>query len=256
MPLIVEEETTNKYVLVDGYRRFYALKFLGKEAAECIIDSLSSEEERIIKRLGIELHTKRRTAYQLEKMITRLLENKAYDAKLIASLCHVSAGTISKYIRGCDVNPEWLRRGEQANVGRHTLTDIHKLNVNDNIKNHILDKYIDKEINKSVVDVIKKCTKEEAFTSIPEENTKDFIDEVILQQFQENDAIKEIVHKNSLEAEYTNKSHTFMHNLNLRLLTKVEKTLSNYNYFNYLSNSQKGELSKSVQKIRLILNPP
>ncbi|MFA9560373.1 ParB/Srx family N-terminal domain-containing protein [Evansella sp. AB-rgal1] len=34
VPLIVEEEGENQYVLVDGYRRFYALEFLGVEDAE------------------------------------------------------------------------------------------------------------------------------------------------------------------------------------------------------------------------------
>jgi len=43
--------------------------------AECSVEKLSSEEERIVKRLGIEFHTKKRTAYQLERMINRLLEN-------------------------------------------------------------------------------------------------------------------------------------------------------------------------------------
>jgi ParB-like chromosome segregation protein Spo0J len=256
IPLIVEEESTNKYVLVDGYRRFYVLDFLGIEAAVCIIESFSSEEERIIKRLGKELHTKRRTSYQLGKMINQLLENEAYDAKLIASLCNVSVGTIAKYIRGSDVNSEWLRRGEQANVGKHAFTDIQKLNVNDDTKNHIADRYIDKEINKSVVDVIKKSTKEKAFTNIPEEKTKACIDEIIVQQSKEFDAIREVVHKNSLEEKYTKYSHTFMHNITLSKLTKVEKNLSNRNYLNYLSSGQRLEINKSVQKILLILNSP
>ncbi|MCD8503243.1 MAG: ParB/RepB/Spo0J family partition protein [Bacillaceae bacterium] len=96
VPLTVEEEGKNQYVLVDGYRRFYALDFLGKEYAECSVEKLSSEEERIVKRLGIELHTKKRTAYQLERMINRLLENEKYDTKLIASLCGVTEATIKK----------------------------------------------------------------------------------------------------------------------------------------------------------------
>lgn len=256
VPLSVEEVSTNKYVLVDGYRRFYAMEFLKKEAAECTVETLSSEEERIIKRLGKELHTKRRTAYQLEKMISRLLENDAYEAKLIASLCNVSVGTITKYISGSDVSPEWLRRGEQANVGRHAFTDIHRLDVNEDTKEHIADRYIDKEINKSVVDVIKKSTKEKAFINVPEEKEKECIDEIIVQKSQEYDSIREVVHKNSLEAKYTKYSHTFMHTLNLRLLKKVEKILSINNYLNYLSNGQKVELDKSFRNILLILNPP
>lgn len=69
VPLTVEKEGKNQYVLVDGYRRFYALEFLGLEDVECRVEKLSSEEERIVKRLGVELHTKKRTAYQLERII-------------------------------------------------------------------------------------------------------------------------------------------------------------------------------------------
>lgn len=54
VPLIVEDLGTGKYVLVDGYRRFYALDFLGRETAECIVESATSIEGRIIKRLGKE----------------------------------------------------------------------------------------------------------------------------------------------------------------------------------------------------------
>jgi ParB-like chromosome segregation protein Spo0J len=180
VPLTVEEESKNQYVLVDGYRRYYALEFIGVEEAYCNVEEPSSEEERIVKRLGIELHTKRRTAYQLERMINRLLESEEYDARLIASLCNVKEATITKYVRGFDVNPEWLRRGEQTGAGRHAFTEIHNLNVSDETKNYIADRYIDREIPKTTIEVIKKATKEKAFKDIPEENVKECIDEIMI----------------------------------------------------------------------------
>jgi len=256
VPLIVEEESKNQYVLVDGYRRFYALEFLEVVDAECSVEMLSSEEERIVKRLEIELHTKRRTSYQLERMINRLLENEKYDAKLIASLCNVTGGTITKYIRGYDVNPEWLRRGEQTGAGRHAFTDIHKLNISEETKNFIADKYIDRQINKSTVDVIKKATNEKAFKDVPEENLKECIDQIIKQQSKDYENVKEIVSENSLQAGYTKSSHTFMHNLTLNLLARIEKIFNNSHYVNYLSNKQKDQLIKSLRNLLLILNPP
>ncbi|WP_299093871.1 ParB/RepB/Spo0J family partition protein [uncultured Metabacillus sp.] len=256
VPLIVEEENKNEYVLVKGYRRFYVLKFLGKTDAECIVEKLTSEEERIIKRLGIELHTKRRTAYQLERMINRLLENEKYNVKLIASLCNVTVGTITKYIRSSDINPEWLRRGEQTGAGRHAFTDIHKLNINEETKNYIADKYIARQINKTTVDIIKKAASEKSFKDIPEENLKQCIDQIIEQQNKVYENVKEIVSENSLQAGYTKSSHIFMHNLILSLLTRIEKIFNSSYYVKYLSNKQKDQLITSLRNLLLIINPP
>ncbi|MDN4495132.1 ParB N-terminal domain-containing protein [Ureibacillus aquaedulcis] len=130
-PLIVQLESEDTYVLVEGYRRFYALQFLGKKYADCFIENYTSEEDRIIKRLRIEFQTKKRTAYQLEEMINRLLENELYDVKLLASLCNVTEKTIAKYRKGSDVNPDWIRRGRKTGAGRHGFTIIHKLNVSE-----------------------------------------------------------------------------------------------------------------------------
>jgi ParB-like chromosome segregation protein Spo0J len=256
VPLIVEKESENQYVLVDGYRRFYALEFLGIKDAECSVEKLSSEEERIVKRLGIELHTKRRTAYQLERMINRLLENEKYDTKLIGSLCNVTEGTITKYIRGSNVNPEWLRRGEQTGAGRHAFTDIHKLNISEETKNYIAEQYIDRKINKTTVEVIKKATKEKAFKDIPEENLKECIDKIIVKQSKIYETVKEIVSENSLQARYTEGSHTFIHNLTLNLFTRIGRIFNNTYYISYLSNKQKDQLTKSLRNLLLILNPP
>ncbi|ASN04304.1 ParB/RepB/Spo0J family partition protein [Virgibacillus necropolis] len=256
VPLIVEEESKDHYILVDGYRRFYALEFLGEINAECSIEKLSSEEERIVKRLGIELHTRKRTAYQLERMINRLLETGKYDAKLIASLCNVTERTITKYIRGLDINPDWIRRGEQAGAGRHAFTDIHNLNLTEENKNYIANKYIDRQINKTTVDVLKKATREKAFEEIAEENIKKCIDQVIEKQSKDYETVKEVVNENSLQAGHTKSGHTFMHNLNLNLITRIEKVFKNRYYVNYLSDKQKDQLIKSLRNLILTLKPP
>ncbi|WP_226036126.1 ParB N-terminal domain-containing protein [Aquibacillus saliphilus] len=192
VPLTVEEESGNQYVLVDGYRRFYTLDFLGMEDAECNVEKRSSEEERIVKRLGIELHTKKRTAYQLERMINRLLENEKYDTKIIASLCDVKEDTIKKYIRGSDVDPEWLSKGEKNNAGRHAYTEIHHLNISKENKDYIAGKYGDRQINKTAVGVIKKATGEKAFKDIPEEHVKECVNQIIEQQSKNYETVKRL----------------------------------------------------------------
>jgi ParB-like chromosome segregation protein Spo0J len=256
VPLIVEEKGENQYVLVDGYRRYFALDFLKIEAAECIVETYSSEEERIVKRLSKELHTKRRTAYQLERMIKRLLENEKYDIPLIASLCNVTEGTIRKYVRGADVDPEWLRIGEENNVGKHTLTEIHNLNINKEAKNYIFDKYKDKQIKKTTVHVIKKATKEKAFMDIPEEYVKKCMDDIIDHKNNEYEAVREIVYENSLQAGYTKESHTFIHRLVLSLLSRVKKIFHNKNYVDYLTTKQKKEIMKLINSLQQIIDQP
>ncbi|MEC2159748.1 ParB/Srx family N-terminal domain-containing protein [Virgibacillus halodenitrificans] len=256
VPLTVEEESENQYVLVDGYRRYYALEFIGLEDAYCCVEEQTSEEERIVKRLGIELHTKRRTAYQLEKMINRLLENETYDVRMIAILCNVKEATITKYIHGSDVIPEWLRRGEQTGAGRHAFTDIHNLNISDETKTYIADRYINREFPKTTIEVIKKATKEKAFKDIPEENVKECIDKIIIQQSRNYETVKEIISEDGLQAGYTKISHSYMHTLTLKLLTRVQKFLRNKHYVKHLSNKQKAELTAKVRDLLMILNPP
>ncbi|AVR00279.1 hypothetical protein OBCHQ24_15110 [Oceanobacillus iheyensis] len=256
VPLIVEEESENQFVLVDGYRRFYALEFIGLEDAYCDVVEHSSEEGRIVKRLGLELHTKKRTAYQLEKMINRLLENDNYNVRFIASLCNVTVATITKYVNGSDVNPEWIRRSEQTGAGRHGLTVIHNLNVSDENKNYIVDKYIGREIPKTIIDIIKKATKEKAFQDIPEEDVTECLEEIIVQQSRNYENVKEVVNEKSLQAGYSKSSHTFVHKLTLKLLTRAESIFRNKYYVQSLSKKQKSELTKKVRSLLMSLDPP
>ncbi|WP_040207304.1 hypothetical protein [Neobacillus jeddahensis] len=235
---------------------FFALQFLGKLKADCIIEKLSSEDERIVKRLSMELHTKRRTAYQLEKMINHLLKTEKYDVKSIAGLCNVTEKTLNKYIQGLDVNLEWIRRGEKTGAGRHAFTDIHSLNLSEEDKNFIADLYINRNINKAIIDVIKKAAKEEAFEDIPEENIKKCLSQIIDHQLKEYEQVKEILYNNSLQANYNEKAHTFMHNLVLNLLKRIEKSFKNKYYVNYVSIKQRDQLNKLLRSLFILLNPP
>ncbi|MCG3418228.1 ParB/Srx family N-terminal domain-containing protein [Oceanobacillus jordanicus] len=256
VPLIVEEESENQFVLVDGYRRFYALEFIGLEDAYCDVVEHSSEEGRIVKRLGLELHTKKRTGYNLEEMIASLLESKKYDVSTIANLCNVTLATITKYVNGSEVNPEWLRRRKQTGAGFHALPVIHNLNVNDENKKYIADKYLGREIPKTTVDIIKKATEEKAFQDIPEEDVIECFEEIIVQKSRNYENVKDVVNEKALQAGYTKGSHTFVHNLILSLLTRVERIFKNNYYVQKLSKKQKSELTKKVRSLLMILDPP
>ena len=60
-PILVEQESESKYVLVKGYRRYFALQFIGKKEALCMVDQKTSED----------------------RMINRLLEIKKYEIALV-----------------------------------------------------------------------------------------------------------------------------------------------------------------------------
>ncbi|MCC3359632.1 ParB/RepB/Spo0J family partition protein [Bacillus sp. REN16] len=255
VPLIVEEESKNHYVLVEGYRRYFALEYLNIEYAECIVENPTSENERILKRLGLELQSKKKTSYQMERMIFSLLQN-GYDAKTIASYCSVTKATISKYIHGAGVNPDWIRRGEEANVGRHVFTAIHKLDIDIDIKEIIVDQYIKKTITKTTVEAIKKATNEKAFQDIPKEKIQDCIERIMMHQSLNNKVVKEIVNEISLQSVYKKENHLFMYKLSFQSLTKVQTILNLRHFTDYLTEYQKKQLLLAINKLLHTLNPP
>src|SRR5699024_5232068 len=175
--------------------------------------------------------------------------------KLIASYCNVTESTIKKYIRGSDLNPDWLRRGEKTGAGRHGFTVIHNLDVSDEIKSYIADRYIDREIKKNTVDVLKKATNEKLFMEIPEDNVKECIDQIIEKHSKDYETIKEIVVKNSLKAGYLKSSHTYMFNFVLKSLMRIEEVFKNSYFVNHLSDRKKEQLVKSIRNLLSALNP-
>lgn len=68
--------------------------------------------------------------------------------------------------------------------------------------------------------------------------------------------MKEIVCENSLQAKYTKTNHTFMYNLTLVLIKRIERIFSIRNFTDYLSDKQKEKLSKPLTNLILILNQP
>ncbi|MDN4495131.1 hypothetical protein [Ureibacillus aquaedulcis] len=85
---------------------------------------------------------------------------------------------------------------------------------------------------------------------------KECIDEIVLQQSRNFETVKEIVSENSLLAVHTKSSHADMYKLTLKLVAKLEKIFRNNNFVKYLTNKQKGELTKKVESLAIILNPP
>lgn len=57
-PIKVEKTDENKFVLVEGYRRYFALRYIDENHANCIIENKTSEVTRVIKRLSTEFQQK------------------------------------------------------------------------------------------------------------------------------------------------------------------------------------------------------
>ncbi len=155
-PLIVEEKNSNCFILVEGYRRFWALKHLNIPVVACKVEKLTSKDSRVLKRLRVELKSKRKTGYEVERMISFLLDD-GYTEDDIAKQCNIQKKTVKKYINGKDVNTQWKIRAEQSGAGIHGLTEIHHLtNIHPENKEYVADIYIKRRINANNVESIKK----------------------------------------------------------------------------------------------------
>ncbi|PFA51598.1 chromosome partitioning protein ParB, partial [Bacillus cereus] len=95
-----------------GYRRFWALKHLNVPLVTCKVEKLISKDSRVLKRLRIELKSKKKTGYEVERMISFLLGD-GYTEDDIAKQCNIQKKTVKKYINGKDVNTHWKIRAEQ-----------------------------------------------------------------------------------------------------------------------------------------------
>jgi hypothetical protein len=94
-PLIVEEKNSNCFILVEGYRRFWALKHLNVPFVTCKVEKITSKDSRILKRLRVELKSKKKTGYEVERMISFLLDN-GYTEDDIAKQCNIQKKNCKK----------------------------------------------------------------------------------------------------------------------------------------------------------------
>lgn len=249
-PLIVEEKNSNCFILVEGYRRFWALKHLNVPFVTCKVEKLTSKDSRVLKRLRVELKSKKKTGYEVERMISFLLDN-GYTEEDIAKQCNIQKKTVKKYINGKDVNTHWKIRAEQSGAGRHGLTEIHHLtNIHPDNKEYVADIYIKRRINANNVESIKTLTKLDEFNKSSKDFQRDCINDMIGDDSLNNERLKDIVFTRSLKQKYTLLVHQYIFDKVLRLLDKVIDSCC-HNFVNHLTPVQKKDLQK---KIKIISN--
>ncbi|MEB2589459.1 ParB/RepB/Spo0J family partition protein [Bacillus cereus] len=249
-PLIVEEKSSNCFILVEGYRRFWALKHLNVPFVTCKVEQLTSKHSRVLKRLRVELKSKRKTGYEVERMISFLL-NDGYTEDDIAKQCNIQKKTVKKYINGKDVNNHWKIRAEQSGAGRHGLTEIHHLtNIHPDNKEYVADIYIKRRINANNVESIKTLTKLDEFNKSSKNFQRDCINDMIGDESLNNERLKDIVFTRSLKQQYTLSVHQYVFDKVLRLFDKVIDSCC-HNFVNHLTPVQKKDLQR---KIKIISN--
>ncbi|GAB6447165.1 ParB/RepB/Spo0J family partition protein [Bacillus cereus] len=249
-PIIVEEKNSNCFILVEGYRRFWALKHLNIPVVACKVEKLTSKDSRVLKRLRVELKSKRKTGYEVERMISFLLDD-GYTEDDIAKQCNIQKKTVKKYINGKDVNTQWKIRAEQSGAGIHGLTEIHHLtNIHPENKEYVANLYIKRKINANNVESIKTLTKLDEFNKSSKDSQRDCINDMIGDESLNNERLKYIVFTRSLKQQYTLSVHQYIFDKVLRLFDKIIDSCC-HNFVNYLTPVQKKDLQR---KIKIISN--
>ena len=251
-PLSVEKEE-EKYVLVDGYRRYDALKSVGIDTAWCIILEKSTEENRLIQKLRRQYHTKKLNRVEMRNVIMKLLKTKKYNEKLISQLFYISEKTIEKYKRALSINPDWLALREKTGAGLDGLIKIHELEESYETKEYIAKRFLGREFNSNVVYVISKATKQKEFQEIPEESVIDCVKQIIVNQSFET--VNEIICEHSLLFEDPDDRHIVVYNKSIKLITSLEKIFRKNNFIKNLSIKQKAKLKKEVSNLERLLKP-
>ncbi|KAA0785590.1 chromosome partitioning protein ParB [Bacillus wiedmannii] len=256
-PLIVEEKNSNCFILVEGYRRFWALKHLNVPFVTCKVEKLTSKDSRVLKRLRVELKSKKKTGYEVERMISFLIDY-GYTEADIAKECNIQKKTVKKYINGQDVNTQWKIRAEQSGAGRHGLTEIHHLrNIHPENKEYVADIYIKRSINANNVESIKKLTTFDEFNKSSKDLQRGCINDMIDNESLNNERLKDIVFTRLLKQQYTLSVHQYVFDKVLHLFDKVIDICC-HNFVNHLTLVQKKDLQRKIKIIsnKIGLPPP
>lgn len=240
-PLLVEGPTDdNKYILIEGYRRFYSLQQIGCTEVPCIIHDITNKARRVIKRLRNELHRKKKTGYELERMIQFLLENN-YTIDQIAQETNVTKKTIQKHIKSLDIDPEAKKQAEKIGAGKDGLTRLLTLsNTFSSVIDTFKEKYLEKAIFSYHVDSFERVVNIKGFKDLPAISQEKCLLEAMNQaKFGKNQA-KKIVYAESLKYHNGQEAALFIFE---EIYSNLEKVIS-YCHPNLINGLNKGQISK------------
>lgn len=255
--LVVEGPTVpdNKYFLVEGELRYESLLSINAKKARCIVQKLTSEEERVIKNLRNELQTKKKTSYEISRMVEFLL-SKGYIDKQIAIKCSVSSKTINKYLKAQNIRSDWKERAEETGAGLHALADIEKLNnLTANVQEDVADDFINRKINGTEVESLLKINSVDELKDLTELHQKECVLEAVNQTTFENSQAKTIVYEKLLRQSFSERAHYSVYQLIVTLLEKITRNL-HHNFTDNLDVNQKQKLHENIIKMASLTKLP
>ncbi|MGF7186459.1 ParB/RepB/Spo0J family partition protein [Desulfitispora alkaliphila] len=251
-PLIVEGPVLKyKYLLIEGYRRLASLKILGYKTIPCVVKDVSSEESRILKRLTVEFSTKKKTSYELERMMEFLI-NKGYTKKQIAKEINVSISTIYRYTKTIGKETEIKRKAEAAGVDKSGIDDIINIpDITPELREQLYLWYIDKLFKAYHVRSIKLITKTQYFNSLPTESQHSCIWKAINDTKFEKDKAKRIVFLETIKHFTEEDLNKYIFGYVIDSLKEINEVCENQDFINSLTVEQTKKISRILEEIQL-----
>ncbi len=137
-PLIVRPDSSGKYEIISGHRRFHASKKLGLESVPCIVSDMTQEQAIItlvdtnLYRDGL-LPSEKAFAYKMKfdvlnhqgkKTFGQNVAKSEYSLTQIANIANVCEKTIQRYIRLTYLIPELLQMVDERKMAITPATEI------------------------------------------------------------------------------------------------------------------------------------
>ena len=95
MPIAVHAEDQNRFIILDGHRRYRCAQKLNMEFVPCRIYSNLDKWEQEFKRFEIQNNRKEWQPIERSNSLSRIKENRKFSNKEVAELLHISTSTVS-----------------------------------------------------------------------------------------------------------------------------------------------------------------
>lgn len=255
--LIVEGPTAeNDYILVHGYRRFFALKNMGRMFVKCEVRPITSPRTRLLKRLIPEFQQKRRPVFEKEKMIKELIYIHGFSDSEIIMVTGMSPSTLKSYKQLIDIPEELKERLNSVKVGTKGLRKIYYLvGVSEKTRKKLLERYFYKEISEKHVDAIKKVVQSSHFKLLRISLQEKCINDAIKKAKFTTEEAKEIVYLETIEQYLEDKNiNDFCHEHFVKHLQFLDRKLTRM-FLKKLDDAQRNEYFYYLLRLLNKLSP-
>ncbi len=152
-PIILEKVGVNKYLLVDGERRFRCAKKLGLKEMPAEVVKKMSELERLVKRFHIQEQHKNWSNFDKAIAIKYMLGTKEITGKELADLLGVTANTLNQLVLLLGLSKRNQTLATDKRIPFNVLGFIARTSVavkdkvkNKKVENILVDMYLDDKL--------------------------------------------------------------------------------------------------------------